>query len=68
MPPMEPLRAESLLADLQWLQSLARELVRDPEVAADAVQDTCVAALRHGGSVAAPRAWLATVLRNVSAR
>src|SRR5262245_4312067 len=61
---MEPARTESLLADLQWLQALARALVRDPEVAADAVQEVCVAALRHGGAVAHPRAWLATVLRN----
>jgi len=61
---MEPARTESLLADLQWLQALARELVRDPEVADDAVQDVCVAALRHGGAVLHPRAWLATVLRN----
>ncbi|MGE3172603.1 MAG: sigma-70 family RNA polymerase sigma factor [Planctomycetota bacterium] len=61
---MEPDRTESLLADLRWLRALARELVRDPELADDAVQDACVAALRHDGAIAHRRAWLATVLRN----
>lgn len=68
---MEPNRTEAradllpdLLAELGWLQQLARELAADPELAADAVQDTCALALQHGGGVAHPRAWLATVLRN----
>lgn len=61
---MEPTRADQLLADLPWLQALARELVGDPELAHDAVQDACVAALGHDGAVVHRRAWLATVLRN----
>lgn len=68
-PPLpHPLRGDrtaALLADLRWLQDLARQLVRDPEAAADAVQDVCAIALRPGPApVAHPRAWLATVLRN----
>lgn len=59
------LSPEELLAEHQWLRGLARSLVADPQLADDAVQETCVRALR-----AAPRdrtrtrSWLASILRN----
>jgi RNA polymerase sigma-70 factor (ECF subfamily) len=61
---MDKSTTSGLLADLHWLHGLARSLVRDPELAADAAQDTCAAALQHGASVVHARAWLGTVLRN----
>ncbi len=60
---------ELLLAQAGFLRRLARDLVRDPQAAEDAVQDAWVAALehppRHDGNV---RAWLGTVLKNLVAR
>lgn len=53
------------LEDLEWLQALARRLVRDPHAAEDAVQDTLVTALERGvGGSESLRGWLAAVLRN----
>jgi RNA polymerase sigma-70 factor (ECF subfamily) len=46
------------------LQRLARALVPDPSSADDAVQDTWLAALTHGGVEARSTAWLRTVLLN----
>src|SRR5262245_25868218 len=60
-------RTTELLADLGWLRELARRLVGEGEVD-DVVQDVAVAALAAPpGPLARPRAWLATVLRNVAA-
>lgn len=73
MPP-DPTTAplEHQLDDLRWLHALARQLTRDPHAAADAVQETCVRALRQARSdrepPTAPRAWLATVLRHLLGR
>src|SRR5262245_58322146 len=56
---------QDLLAHAAWLRRLARELIRDPGAAEDAVQDTFVAALRRPPGGEGPvRPWLATVLRN----
>ncbi len=57
--------AEPLLAHLGWIRALARELVRDPELAEDVAQETCVAALQGRPRDARKlRGWLASVLRN----
>lgn len=56
---------EELLADLQWLRGLARELADDAASADDAVQTATLQALTTAAVVQRPRAWLATVLRNV---
>lgn len=55
-----------MLAHSSWLTALAREIVRDPALADDVVQDTWVAALRAPrGIVTSERGWLATLLANV---
>ena len=60
------LSPEELLAERDWLRGLARSLVEDQHLAEDAVQETCIRALR-----AAPRdrsrirQWLASILRNL---
>lgn len=57
--------SEGWLEDLTWLQRLARQLVDDPGLAEDAVQDTVLAALtRRPRELRSMRAWLSTVLRN----
>ena len=59
-------RVQFLLSDLGWLDSLARGLVREPELAEDAVQETCLTALERGPRHAANlRGWMAAVARNV---
>lgn len=54
--------------DLPWLRALAARLARgDTDVADDLVQETLEQAWRTGpagGELAAPRGWLATVLRS----
>ncbi|MBI5364390.1 MAG: sigma-70 family RNA polymerase sigma factor [Planctomycetes bacterium] len=58
-------RLEALLAEARWLERLARELVSDREEARELVQEVwTAAAARAPARVEAPRAWLATVLRN----
>jgi RNA polymerase sigma-70 factor, ECF subfamily len=59
-----------LAADLQahgaWLLRLAKHLVRDPDQAADAVQETWIATLRQPPARDRPlRPWLSHVLRNL---
>ena len=50
------------------MRRFARTLTRDPEVAADLVQETMLAALHTRPSLARPlRSWLARVLRNRAA-
>ena len=46
------------------LRALARSLVADEHAAEDAVQDTWLRALERGAAAAAPRRWMARVLRN----
>jgi RNA polymerase sigma-70 factor (ECF subfamily) len=57
---------ELLLDQAGFLRRLARDLVRDPHAAEDAVQDVWVAALehppRHEGNL---HGWLAAVLKNL---
>ena len=53
-----------LLEHQEWLQSLARSLVGDPNLADELVQDTWLSALRRPPLALGPvRGWLATVLR-----
>lgn len=57
---------QDLLEHQAWVKALALRLVRDPHLAEDLAQETCVVALeRPSGSVRTMRAWLATVLRNL---
>jgi RNA polymerase sigma factor (sigma-70 family) len=56
---------DNLLAHRQWVRDLARRLCADESAADDLEQQTWLSAMRRppqGGE--APRAWLATVLRN----
>ncbi|MEM7263820.1 MAG: sigma-70 family RNA polymerase sigma factor [Planctomycetota bacterium] len=55
---------ESLLERQDWVNSLARSLVKDPHRADDATQETWLAALRSAPTTGAGKAWLGTVLRN----
>lgn len=56
----------ALLEDLGWVRALARGLVRDEALAEDLVQETWLeAAERKWPGGRPPRAWLATVLRNL---
>lgn len=56
-----------LLADLVWTKELARRLVADAATADDLSQDTWFRALGRSWPEGRPsRAWLATVLRNLS--
>jgi RNA polymerase sigma factor (sigma-70 family) len=64
-----PLDPEVLLRESAWLRALARSLVGDPSLADDLVQDAWVAALERPPRARAgvgPRAWLATVARNLA--
>lgn len=56
--------AESLLAEIGWIRSLARQLVRDVAAADDLVQETLLAALERRPDDRQPlRPWLGTILR-----
>lgn len=55
----------TLLADLGWLRTLARRLVRDANVADDLVQEACAIALRQKEPPQQWRAWLTGVVRNL---
>ena len=57
------LSAEELLRQDRWLRALVRGLVGESEVD-DVVQDTWASALRRGGSVERPRAWLSVAAGN----
>ncbi len=57
---------EIVLCHLDAAHNLARWLLRDPDEAADAVQDACLRAVRHFGGFRGgdARAWLLTIVRN----
>ncbi len=71
---MEPapraIRHEELLAQMGWVQALARSLVRDPNVALDVAQQAVLTALERPPHTARSgpglRAWLATVTRTLA--
>ncbi|MEO0478932.1 MAG: sigma-70 family RNA polymerase sigma factor [Planctomycetota bacterium] len=54
----------SLLADLDFVRGIARQLLADPADAEDIAQGTVVRALQPGGS--RTKAWLSTVGRNLA--
>ena len=64
---MNPARQppEALFAHREWVRNLARRLVADDATAEDVEQQTWLSAVlsppRH---TSAPKAWLATILRN----
>ncbi len=61
--------AEQLLRHLGWLQALARQLVRDDDLADDLVQETLLTAIERPPRVRqATGAWLRRVLRNLAYR
>lgn len=49
-----------------FVRALARELVFDEELARDVEQETWLAALSNTPSGGSPRAWLATLVRNIA--
>ena len=58
---------DALLAHFGWIKHLAANLVNDPEIADDLVQETYLAALKHPPqSRDKARAWLSTVARNAA--
>ena len=59
-------RSELLLAQVGWIQQLAKRLVADPGQAEDLAQETCVVAMeRQPRDAAKLRRWLASVMRNL---
>jgi DNA-directed RNA polymerase specialized sigma24 family protein len=54
-PTRPPPNLAELLTHADWVKSLARELVRDEHRAEDVVQETWIAALRHGPSTVVRR-------------
>jgi RNA polymerase sigma-70 factor (ECF subfamily) len=57
---------DDLLAQAGWLNRLARQLVRDGDLAADVAQDAWISASQAPPEAGRPvRPWLAEVLRNV---
>ncbi len=65
--PTEQRSLDELLSHANWMQSLARSLVRDAASADDLVQETMLRALRRPPKVTeskSARPWLARVLRN----
>lgn len=64
IPDNDPTR---LLADLDFVRSLSRQLCRDEHVAEDIAQDTLTAAIaKPPGTAGNWRGWLATVARNLA--
>ena len=68
--PTRPVSETELLANLAWVQALARRLVADPATAEDVAQDAWLTALerppRRARSGAGLRAWLARVTRTLA--
>ncbi len=64
--PMPPPSAPDLAAHADFLRRLAASLMRSPDLAEDAVQETLLLSLRRPPAAgAAPRGWLVGLLRNV---
>ena len=58
---------ERLLRERVWVRRLARALVRDANIADDLAQQAYLAALESPSTaVRSPRAWLATVVKNLA--
>lgn len=67
--PPPPTRETELLANLAWVQALARKLVSDPAIADDVSQQACLISLERPprATEGAPfRAWLARVTRTLA--
>lgn len=65
----QPVTIEQLLEHTEWVEALARRLVRDDATAEDVVQETWFAVLRRPPRfVHTIRPWLAGVVRNFAAR
>ncbi len=65
----KPIPAASLVQETAWVHRLARQLVRDPHLAADVAQDTLVAGLHREGPddpAVTPRGWLAGIARRLA--
>ena len=62
---MAKITPEQLAAHADALRRLALQLLRSPDLAEDAVQDTLTLAWRKQPDVASPGAWLRGALRNV---
>ena len=59
------LRPEEIIAEYDWLRGLARSLVADAHLAEDAVQETCVRALKSAPNDRSRlRQWLTSIMRN----
>ena len=64
----QALDVQELLRHLEWVRSLARELVHDAHAAEDVAQETDRLALeRPPRSAENPRGWLGTIARHVAA-
>ncbi len=58
---------DALLTERAWLRRVAGALVREPAAADDLVQETYLRALERGSAgVRKPKAWLASVVRNLA--
>ena len=67
MKPSMTTEMDALLSHAGWLRDLALNLVRDPSLADDLVQETWVAALaERSAPVRSSRAFLATVVRRLA--
>lgn len=55
---------DALAANDRWLRDLARRLVRDPSLAADAVQETWLSWTKSGAAGPPHRGWLRSVLHH----
>ena len=63
-------RSDELLAQLGWIRALARNLVTEPDMTDDVLQQVCLLALQKAphdaGTGPRLRAWLATVTRRLA--
>lgn len=63
--PESPTSAETLLAHLDWIRRLARQMVAETDAADDLAQEACVVALhRQPRDATRFRQWIAEVMRN----
>lgn len=66
MEPSRSLSLDELLTHVDWIRALSRQLVRDPDLADDILQETLVRASLDEGprQEGALRAWLGALVRN----